>query len=357
MCQAFHYGWPDKHNRGAKNVVSIKDIAKQAGVSISTVSYALNGSNKVTDETSSKILAIAKELNYVPNAAARTLKKRESKILGVFLTDFSGDVYGDLLSGMKAVCNAQGYDLIVCSGKQSHRMLPERMIDGAIILDHTFASEELMQYADRGHKIVVLDREMDHPNINQVLLDNKAGATLAMEHLIEQGHKKIYVVTGPEGSFDSVQRLKAVRQVAEREADVEWIEITGDFEKSGGERAADQIVQVYDGPAAVFCLNDEMAIGLCDRLAESALGVGQEIDVIGFDNIELSKYVQPRLASIDYSKRKWGSLAAEQLIKIIAGEPVDHERIYVTLVEGGSVSGPTQSDSVISLRNDRAVSY
>src|SRR6478736_6345344 len=126
MCQAFHYGGPDKHNRGAKNVVSIKDIAKQAGVSISTVSYALNGSNKVTDETSSKILAIAKELNYVPNAAARTLKKRESKILGVFLTDFRGDVYGDLLSGMKAVCNAQGYDLIVCSGKQSHRMLPER---------------------------------------------------------------------------------------------------------------------------------------------------------------------------------------------------------------------------------------
>ena len=238
---------------------------------------------------------------------------------------------------MKSVCNAQGYDLIVCSGKQSHRMLPERMIDGAIILDHTFASEELMQYADRGHKIVVLDREMDHPNINQVLLDNKAGATLAME-LIEQGHKKIYVVTGPEGSFDSVQRLKAVRQVAEREADVEWIEITGDFEKSSGEQAAEQIVQVYDGPAAVFCLNDEMAIGLCDRLADSALGVGQEIDVIGFDNIELSRYVQPRLASIDYSKRKWGLLAAEQLIKIIAGEPVDHERIYVTLVEGGSVS-------------------
>ncbi|WP_427051153.1 LacI family DNA-binding transcriptional regulator [Paenibacillus sp. TC-CSREp1] len=338
-------------------MVSIKDIAKKAGVSISTVSYALNGSNKVTDETSSKILAIAKELNYVPNAAARTLKKRESRILGVFLTDFSGDVYGDLLSGMKAVCNAQGYDLIVCSGKQSHRMLPERMIDGAIILDHTFASEELMQYADRGHKIVVLDRELEHANINQVLLDNKAGATLAMEYLIEKGHKKIYVVTGPEGSFDSVQRLKAVRQVAEREAEVEWIEIVGDFEKSGGERAADQIVQTYTEPAAVFCLNDEMAIGLCDRLAESELKVGRQIDVIGFDHIELSNYMQPRLASIDYSKRKWGALAAEQLIKIIAGEPVDHERIYVTLVEGESVTGPKQADSLLSLPGERAVSY
>ncbi|KAA8785223.1 LacI family transcriptional regulator [Paenibacillus sp. 4624] len=340
-------------------MVSIKDIAKKAGVSISTVSYALNGSNKVTDETRSKILVIAKELNYVPNAAARTLKKRESRILGVFLTDFSGDVYGDLLTGMKAICNAQGYDLIVCSGKQSHRMLPERMIDGAIILDHTFSSEELMQYADRGHKIVVLDRELKHPNINQVLLDNKAGATLAMEYLIEHGHKKIYVVTGPEGSFDSVQRLKAVRQVAERQADVEWIEIVGDFEKSGGERAADHIIQTYDGPAAVFCLNDEMAIGLCDRFADSELEIGKQIDVIGFDHIELTNYVQPKLASIDYSKRKWGALAAEQLIKIIAGEPVDHERIYVTLVEGESVTGPNSAQVRLTMpnANERAVSY
>lgn len=110
----------------------------------------------------------------MPNAAARTLKKRESKIVGVFLTDFKGDVYGELLDGMKEVCNAQGYDLIVCSGKQSHRMLPERMIDGAIILDQTFSSEELIQFADRNHRIVVLDRELEHPNINQVLLDNKA---------------------------------------------------------------------------------------------------------------------------------------------------------------------------------------
>ncbi|MBR2566382.1 MAG: LacI family DNA-binding transcriptional regulator [Paenibacillus sp.] len=339
-------------------MVSIKDIAKKAGVSISTVSYALNGNNKVTDETRSKILAIAKEMNYVPNAAARTLKKRESRILGVFLTDFSGDVYGDLLSGMKAVCNTHGYDLIVCSGKQSHRMLPERMIDGAIILDHTFASEELIQFADWGHKIVVLDRELKHPNINQVLLDNKAGATLAMEYLIEHGHKKIYVVTGPEGSFDSVQRLKAVRQVAEREADVEWIEITGDFEKSGGERAAEQILETYNEPAAVFCLNDEMAIGLCDRLARSELQVGHHIDVIGFDHIELSNYVQPKLASIDYSKWKWGALAAEQLIKIIAGEPVDHERIYVTLIEGESVTGPNQVDADVKfVPQERAVNY
>ncbi|AZS17780.1 LacI family DNA-binding transcriptional regulator [Paenibacillus lutimineralis] len=325
-------------------MTSIKDIAKRAGVSISTVSYALNGSSKVTDETRSRILHIANELNYIPNAAARTLKKKESRILGVFLTDFKGDVYGELLDGMKEVCNSQGYDLIVCSGEQSHRMLPERMIDGAVILDHTFSSEELLKHAQRNHKIVVLDRELEHPNINQVLLDNKAGATLATEYLVEQGHKKIYVVTGPDDSFDSIQRMKAVNLVASRADDVEWIELPGDFKKSGGERAAERIIQEYTEPVAVFCLNDEMAIGLCNRLADTDFIIGEHVHLIGFDNIELSRYMQPRLATIDYSKRKWGALAAEQLIKIISGEAVEHERIYVTLVQGASVGrGPKRS--------------
>lgn len=318
-------------------MVSIKDIAKKAGVSISTVSYALNGSSKVTDETSARILAIAQELNYIPNAAARTLKKRESKILGVFLTDFKGDVYGDLLDGMKEMANAQGYDLIVLSGKQSHRMLPERMIDGAIVLDHAFDSEELLEYADRTHKIVVLDRELKHRNINQVLLDNKAGAALATEYLIEQGHRKLYIVTGPEDSYDSNQRMKAVKQTLDREAQVEWTEIPGDFKKSGGEKAAEIILKEFKEPVGVFCLNDEMAIGLSNRIADTELVIGKDIHLIGFDNIELARYMQPRLATIDYSKRKWGALATEQLIKLITGEAVENERIYVTLVEGESV--------------------
>lgn len=322
---------------GAIFVVSIKDIAKKAGVSISTVSYALNGSSKVSEDTSARILAIAKELNYIPNAAARTLKKRETKIIGAFLTEFSGAFYGQLLQGMKEILNQKGYDLIVCSGFQSHRLLPERMIDGAIILDQTFTSEEILQYADRGHKLVVLDRELKHPNVNQVLLDNKAGATLAVDYLMEMGHRKLYIVTGPEGSFDSRQRLQTAKQTAERYQPSLYTEIPGNFDKTSGEKAAAQIIKEYSGPAAVFCLNDEMAIGVCKYLAGSEYRVGEHIHVIGFDNIELTQYIQPRLATIDYSNWKWGALASEQLIKLIAGEAVESERIYVTLIKGESV--------------------
>jgi len=318
-------------------LVSIKDIAKKAGVSVSTVSYALNGNPKVTEETCARILAIAKELNYVPNAAARSLKKKESRIIGVFLTDFSGSFYGDLLQGIKEVLNHKEYDLVVCSGRESHRMLPERIIDGAIILDEQFQSEELLQYADRGHKIVVLDRELSHPNVNQVLLDNKAGAMLATEYLLEQGHRKIYIVNGPKGSYDARQRLQASKQTFDRHQDVEYIEVDGDFNKSAGEQAAKQIIEAYSEPVAVFCLNDEMAIGVYNYVASSPYRIGEHIHIIGFDNIELSAYTQPRLATINYSKKKWGALAAEQLIKLLQGDMVENERIYVTLVLGDSV--------------------
>jgi LacI family transcriptional regulator len=318
-------------------VVSIKDIAKQAGVSISTVSYALNGSPKVTEETSAKILAIAKELNYVPNAAARSLKKRETKIVGVFLTDYSGAFYGQLLQGMQEALTSKGYELIVCSGEQSHRFLPERIVDGAIILDVTFPDEKLIKYADLGQKLVVLDRELDHENINQVLLHNRSGATLAIDHLIDKGHRKIYAVTGPGISYDAKQRLSAVRQTMERYKDIKYEEIEGDFNKPAGERAAEQIVRNYSEPVAVFCLNDEMAIGMYDYLSKTNYRIGKDVHIIGFDNIEVARFTVPRLATIDYSKRKWGTLAAEHLLKLLSNQPVQNERIYVSLIDGESV--------------------
>ncbi|XJZ27753.1 LacI family DNA-binding transcriptional regulator [Bacillota bacterium Lsc_1132] len=319
-------------------MVSIKDIAKKAGVSISTVSYALNGNPKVTEETAAKILAIANELNYIPNAAARSLKKQETKIIGVFLTNYGGAFYGQLLQGMQEALSQKGYELIVCSGRESHRFLPERMIDGAIVLDVTFSSEELLNYANRGHKLVVMDRELDHPNIKQVLLDNKAGATLAIDYLVEKGHQKLYVVTGPNSSYDSNQRLQAARQAVKRYEHIQYIEIEGNFIKPAGERAAEQIVREYTEPAAVFCLNDEMAIGMYNYLGKTNHRVGEHIHIIGFDNIEVAQYIQPRLATIDYSEQKWGAMAAENLLKLLVDESVENERIYVTLIEGDSVN-------------------
>ncbi|MBP3041895.1 LacI family DNA-binding transcriptional regulator [Bacillaceae bacterium Marseille-Q3522] len=316
---------------------SIKDIAKKAGVSISTVSYALNGSPKVTEATRKKIMTIAKELDYVPNAAARSLKTRKTKIVGAFLTNYSGAFYGQLLKGMGDALSDQGYELIVCSGVKSHRLLSEGMIDGAIILDAFTTNEDLLNYAERGHKIVVLDRELRHKNISSVLLDNITGANLAMNYLHENGNQKIYVVKGPEDSYDAKQRLQAVREFKKNKKPVEYIEIDGDFNKSSGVRAAKQIINEYTTPVSVFCMNDEMAIGMYDYISKTNYQIGKQIHIIGFDNIDLAGYLQPRLATISYSKYNWGYMGSEQLLQLINKKPVKQKRVSVGIIEGESV--------------------
>jgi len=319
-------------------MVSIKDIAKQAGVAISTVSYALNNSPKVTEKTRSKILAIAEELNYVPNAAARTLKKRHTKIIGAYFTDYGGSFFGELLRGMRRLLNEKGYDLIACTGKESHRFLPEGIIDGAVILDNHFPDEKIIAYADRGHRIVVLDREIDHPNIECVLLDNKMGAELAINFLINQGHKNLILLTGSEESFDSNKRLEAAKKILKQHPSINYSTIQGHFDKESGEEAAKKIVIDYSSPVAIFSFNDEMAIGIYNYLKETPYHIGEHIHVIGFDDIELTNYIEPLLSTIHYSKEEWGKEAAEQLLNLIKNKTTKSKKIKMELTKGDSVN-------------------
>lgn len=316
-------------------MVTIKDIANKAGVSISTVSYAINGSEKISNETKNRILAIAEELNYTPNSSGRNLKRKETKVIGVFVEDYSGPFFGELFSGMREALNKKGYELIVCSGEKAYRFIPERVIDGAIILDETFPNDKVLNFAKRNHKLILLDREIEHTHIGHVLLDNHKGAKLAIEYLNEKGHKKLYVLKAD--NYDGRKRLQAVRRTISHYPNMDYIEIEGHFNKSSGEQAAKQIVDEYTQPAAVFCFNDEMAIGVYNYVSQTDLKIGEHIHIIGFDNIELSQYIQPRLATIDYSRYDWGYLASECLLSMINNQPVQTKIIDVSLVEGHSV--------------------
>lgn len=317
-------------------MIGIKDIAKAAGVSISTVSYALNGSPKVTEETRSRIKAIADELNYVPNMAARTLKKQQTHIIGVYLADYGGSFYGELLEGIKKGLLVYDFDMIVCSGNKSHLFIPERMIDGAIVLDWTFQSDEITQFADRGHPIIVLDRQLTHKNIRKLLLDNKGGATLAIARMVEKNTKHVFLLTGSSAGYDSQQRLEASVRELERFG-VPYQILEGDFTEPSGYRAAEEIMrQEPTKPIDIFAFNDEMAIGIYKYFSSTDWEIGKDVRIIGFDNIELGEFIQPRLSTISYSKHRWGMLAAEKIVQLIQGEDPENEHIYTTLIEGAS---------------------
>ena len=316
-------------------MVGIKDIAKAANVSISTVSYALNGSSKVTEKTRAKIVKIAEELNYIPNRAGRNLRKKETKIIGVYLATYGGTFYGDLLEGIMCTAKENNYDMIVCSGDRSRLFLPERMIDGAIILDTGFPDDELNDYANRGHKIVVMDRKIDHENIRRVLVDNRLGAKMAIEALLEKPDSLVYLITGPPDSFDNHERLEAAIEVLS-ENNQPYKIIEGDFSEASGQSIGKVIHEKWTETVSVFSFNDEMAIGMYNYFKETDLEIGKDIRLIGFDNLLVSNYMTPRLASIAYSKHKWGSIAAQSLINLIKGEPVENQVLKTTLVKSQS---------------------
>ncbi len=319
-------------------MVGIKDIAKQADVSISTVSYALNGSDKVTEETRQRIEKIAKEMNYVPNMAAKALKKQETKIIGVYLSDYQGSFYGELLDGIKHGLQSYDYEMIVCSGKRSHLFIPERMVDGVIILDWTFDTKEIEKYGKSGYKLVTLDREVEGNNLCHVLLDNVGGATLAVEKLVETSSEAIHLITGPENSFDSVRRLEAAEKELKRYGK-EYIVHQGDFDSKSGRRIAEEIyLRMTTKPISIFSFNDEMVIGLYDFFNTTELEIGKDVKIIGFDNASYSNLITPSIASIGFSKKRWGMVAVEKLMQLIKNEETTNGLIYTSFVPGDSFS-------------------
>ncbi len=223
-------------------IAGIKDVAREAGVSISTVSYALNDSPRVARKTSQRIKKIAEELNYIPNIAGKTLKKSKTQIIGVYLHDFGGSFYSELLRGISDTLNQNGYEVIACSGEKAHLFLPEGLIDGAIVLDNTFTDERAMEYTQNGYSMVFLDRTIEMNNVCSVLIDNKLGTNQAIHHLKNDELNKYYILTGPTNTFDSDQRVQEAKRILENQGfDYEIIE--GDFTKDSGYHFAKNLVQ------------------------------------------------------------------------------------------------------------------
>ncbi|WP_054705860.1 LacI family DNA-binding transcriptional regulator [Bacillus sp. JCM 19041] len=323
-------------------MVSIRDIAKKAGVSVTSVSYALNGNPKVSRKTTEHIKRIAEELNYRPNAAARTLKARRTKKIGIFIRESGGGIFfGEILAGVIEMCAKEGYDTVVCVGANASDHLADGSVDGGLIMDPLITSEEITQLADSGRKIVVLDRTFYHKHVRQVLIDNEKGARQMVEHLAKYDAEKTYIVTGSHKNFDSQKRLKsALDAYAENAPTVDVQVIEGVFHLGGGLEAAEIIDQQWSGgPVNVFALSDSIAVGMQRYFQEKGYQIGTDIRIAGFDNDLLSQYITPPLTTINYSSKVWGTEAARVLLQLIVDEEVENVLIPTSLMERDSTSG------------------
>lgn len=322
-------------------MTTIKDVAKRAKVSITSTSYALNNTGTISAATRQRVLAAAEELNYHPNAFARNLKKRKTHTIGVFITRFGGSFYEEILEGIHDAVLKTEYELIVCPDSQTKRkILTHRQVDGAIVFDSKIKNDVIAKLASKRFPIVALDRYLKVDYLLPLLLDNQQGAKEAFYHLYGQGARHIAFVSGASDSFDNQERKKAFL----READKNDITIhcyNGNFTEKSGYDVARLMFEAKELPEAVFCANDQMAIGFIKAMKESNLRAPDDIAIVGFDDIQIAKYMQPTLSTIGASRFLWGSLAATQLINFLENEsPFQPYRIRTQLIQRESSIKP-----------------
>ena len=206
-------------------MITIKDVAKRAGVASSTVSCVLNGKDNVSELTRQKVLGAASELNYVKHGPASELKRKSTQTIGVMVHDMSSPYFSDLVPGIESAIKSHGYDLIVCSsmgGEKStaNRYIREKRIDGAIVIAQDIPDELLTEAAAREFPIVVMDRQLANEHIVNVLMDDEQGGYLATKYLIDQGHRTIAYINGPFNSDCNLLRYQGFLR-ALSEADIE----------------------------------------------------------------------------------------------------------------------------------------
>lgn len=302
----------------------MKDVARLANVSTSTVSHVINNSRYVSPEIKQRIEIAINELNYVPSALARSFKLQETHTIGMLLTQSNNPFYSEVVQGVERSCYELGYQLILCNTegdieRMTHNIetLLQKKVDGLLILcaeAHLIPDELFSRYPSL--PMVMMDC-MPRNSVCDIIRDNSLhGATLAVNHLIENGYQRIACITGPLDNTQALFRLEGYRSAMTKAGFhiIQGYEVEGDFQFASGLRAMTFLLSLAQQPDAVFCCNDAMAIGAYHAMANAGLIVAKDIAIIGYDDIELAQYMNPPLTTIHQPKDELGQLAVETLL-------------------------------------------
>jgi LacI family transcriptional regulator len=323
---------------------TIKDIAEKAGVSIATVSKTINNYPDVNPKTREKILKIAKELNYFPNAVAKSLVQKKTNTIGVFFgnkvnSGFDHPFFLDVISAIREVVGNAGYDLLVFTNKNKDRatyatLCRERSVDGVVLLltgEGKKRTEPLVELQESGIPCIAIDIPLEGERCTYVESDNYSGAKQAVQHLIDLGHKRIAFIGGDEISKTSYDRLRGYQDALMENKigfDPAMIRL-GYFSKEKAKEETIRLMEQKPDITAFFAVSDEMAISVMQTVKSLGRRVPQDISVIGFDDIKEAEFSSPPLTTIRQDKYGLGSQAASLLLQII--EDPDYRCEPVTL--------------------------
>jgi LacI family transcriptional regulator len=324
-------------------LATIRDVAREAGVSIATVSRVFNGSRSVSEEARRRVQEAATALGYWPNRAARSLTTNQSHALGVLLPDLYGEFFSEVIRGIDYAASREHFQILISvSHADTDTLLTaaramQGRTDGLIVMAPEEASAGAMDQIQRRFPLVLLNPRFEVEGCSSVSINNREGAFAAVNHLLRIGHRRVAIIKGPAGNVDAEERFLGYRQ-ALHDAGLEpepVLELPGDFTESSGYRGAMEILRQHPRPSAVFAANDYMALGFLSALADTGIHAPKDIAVVGFDDIEISRYLNPPLTTVHVDAQELGARAVRLLISQTRAPSIatpKHEVLAATLV-------------------------
>ncbi len=311
-------------------MVTIKDIARQANVSSATVSYVLNNTRCISPETRERVLQAVKDLDYVPNASARSLREKRSKIIGLIVSDISNPFYPDLAKACEDAAYGEGYDVMIfnTNNQKEHMQqailrLRQERVDGILIVSAMEHDQSMIQeLTGQGYPLVLVHRKPQGLDADSIVADQFLAVRLAMEHLTELGHRRIAFLEGTEGSPVNKERREAYKLLVKEmglESRESWI-LDGDGScRSGYDAIAGMLAYMPENqrPTAILSANDMAALGMLDAAFDRGLGIPEDLSVIGFDDLFVAGNRRVQLTTVHMPRYTMGRMATDILIRKI----------------------------------------
>lgn len=307
---------------------NIRAVAKKAGVSVATVSRALQKPDVVSDKTRKKVQDAAKEVGYRPNMMAKVFRSKKTHSILALVPDMSNPFFSRVISGIQKAAKARGYNVILgntLGNKETERdfarLLQTSQTDGIIQLSARYPLETLESDVGSPLPIVNCCECVVDDSMPTVQLDNREAARALVNYLVELGHRRIGVVAGPPDSPLTAGRMAGYKAALEENGltfDANLV-TEGDYSLGAGEEGAEALMAVDGAPTAIFCFNDEMAYGAMRGLKQKGLGVPGDVSVAGFDDLPFSKYMEPSLTSVRQPSAEFGAVAVDMLFELMTG--------------------------------------
>lgn len=307
-------------------MATIKDVAKLAGVSTTTVSHVINKTRFVAEDTTKAVLAAVAELNYSPSAIARSLKVSTTKSIGMMITTSEAPYFAEIVVAVEEYCYNNGYSLFLCNTqndpekiKNHFDMLLKKRVDGILVMCSEYREDAFALFRAANVPMVVMDWGPNEDKSDRIIDHCFEGGYLATKHLIDNGHKDIAIIAGYLYKTTAKARYDGfVKAMEEAGLPIrsEWV-FENDFQPEGGYECMNDILKQPTRPTAVFCGCDMMALGVISAITEKGLQVPQDISVIGYDNIHSSRFFAPPLTTVHQSKIRLGEMALELLLERI----------------------------------------